>query len=383
MSAASAAQAKVPANLQANVQANVQAATASRPCGVQVGTQVGRLERLPKWLNLVPMVAQWLCLSLRHRSITLPSCVNPAITAGGLVGEGKMEYLALMGECARAATANTTSVDITGPGALAKVEAAMARQGLGYPLVVKPDLGWCGFGVRRIDGRDALAHYVAAYPLGERLVLQEWLGAPGEAGLFYLRWPGAASGELIGVLLRHFPRVVGDGVHSVAQLMAADPRACRLGRDPTSEPCCDVRRTPASGEVVRIASVSSTRVGGGYEDGTLHTTPELLRAVEAIARDMGDFHVGRFDVKYESLAALQAGRFRIMEVNGAGSEAVHAWDPRLGLRQAYGIVFAKQRRLFAIGSEMRRRGHQPVGWRALLRHWLAQRALIRRYPPSN
>lgn len=348
-----------------------------------VGVHVGRLERLPKWLNLVPMVAQWVGLSVIHRSITLPSCANPALTAGGLVGEGKMEYLALMGACARAATASTTSVDIAGPGALAEVEAAMARQGLGYPVVVKPDLGWCGFGVRRLDGRDALARYVAAYPAGERLVLQEWLGAAGEAGLFYLRRPGAPSGELAGMLLRHAPCVVGDGVHSVAQLMAADRRANRLGRDRASEPCCDVRHIPARGESVRIATVCSTRVGGVYEDGTPHITPALQRAVDAIARDMGDFHAGRFDVKYDDLAALQAGRFRIMEVNGAGSEAAHAWDPRLGLLQAYGIVFAKQRRLFAIGSEMRCRGHHPVGWVALLRHWLRQRALIRRYPPSN
>jgi hypothetical protein len=348
-----------------------------------VGSQLGRLERLPKWLNLVPMVLQWAWLSVLYRSITLPSCANPAITAGGLVGEGKMEYLAIMGERALAATARTTSLVITGPGSMGAVDAAMEQLGLGYPLMVKPDLGWCGFGVRRIDGREALARYVAEYPAGERLVLQEWLGTAGEAGLFYLRRPGAPSGELIGVLLRHFPRVVGDGVHTVGQLKDADRRACRLGRDRSSEPCCDMRQIPAPGEVVRIASVSSTRVGGGYEDGTPHITPELERAVDAIAHDMTDFHAGRFDVKYDRLSDLRAGHFRIIEVNGAGSEAVHAWDPSFSLRHAYSIVFAKQRRLFGIGNAMRRRGHRPVGWLALLRHWLHQRALIRRYPPSN
>jgi len=351
--------------------------------GLPVQSLVGRLERLPKWLNLLPMVMQWAWLALLHRSITLPSCANPALTAGGLVGEGKMEYFALMGSHARAATASTVSVDIAGSGSWSEVEAAMARLGLGYPLVVKPDLGWCGFGVRRIDGREALVSYLAAYPVGERLVVQEWLGDPGEAGLFYLRQPGEPSGELIGVLLRHFPRVVGDGAHTVAQLMAADRRARRLGQDGASESCCDVSRVPICGEVVRIASVSSTRVGGGYEDGSQHITPELVSALDAIARDMTDFHAGRFDVKYIDIADLRAGRFRIIEVNGAGSEAVHAWDPRFGLRQAYSIVFAKQRRLFAIGSEMRHRGHRPVGWLTLLRLWLHQRALIRRYPPSN
>ncbi|MEO7105498.1 MAG: hypothetical protein ABIZ09_03920, partial [Rhodoferax sp.] len=88
--------------------------------------------------------------------------------------------------------------------------------------------------------------------------------------------------------------------------------------------------------------------------------------------------------KYSHIDALRRGSgFRIIEVNGAGSEAVHAWDPDLTLRQAYAIVFAKQRRLFAIGDAMRRLGHKPVGWRALLKHHLKQQALIDRYPPSN
>ena len=60
-------------------------------------SRIGRLERLPKWLNLFPIVTQWAWLSLKYRSITLPSCCNPAITTGGMVGEGKVEYLDIMG----------------------------------------------------------------------------------------------------------------------------------------------------------------------------------------------------------------------------------------------------------------------------------------------
>jgi hypothetical protein len=56
----------------------------------------GALERLPKWLICVPLALQWLWLGLRHRSLTLPTAANPRITAGGLVGEGKLEYFAGM-----------------------------------------------------------------------------------------------------------------------------------------------------------------------------------------------------------------------------------------------------------------------------------------------
>ncbi|MDB5870981.1 MAG: hypothetical protein JWQ07_423 [Ramlibacter sp.] len=345
---------------------------------------VGRLERLPKWLNLVPMVAQWAWLSLRYRSITLPSCANPAIVTGGMVGEGKLEYFDVMGPAAASFVAATTSVIARGAASLPEAEAAMALAGLAYPVVVKPDLGWCGFGVRRIDGRAELCAYLDAYPAGERIVIQEWLDDAGEAGIFYMRHPAHDSGQVIGILLRHYPRVVGDGRQTIAQLIAADPRASRLGRDGASEPCCDPGHVPAAGHTVRIATVGSTRVGGMYEDGSTSITPELTAAIDAIAKDMKDFYVGRFDVKYSNIAALAAGTgFKIMEVNGAGSEAVHAWDPSLTLRQAYAIVFAKQRRLFAIGDEMRRRGHAPVGWLALARHHLRQQALIKRYPRSN
>lgn len=346
--------------------------------------KAGRLEQLPKWLNLIPMVTQWLWLAMRYRSITLPSSCNPAILTGGMVGEGKMDYFDTMGNLALAYVTPTVCVTCDGEKSLDPVEAAMAGAAINYPVVVKPNLGWCGYGVRKIAGRGEMLDYLKAYPLGEQFVIQDWLADAGEAGIFYMRHPDGPCGRVIGMLLREFPRVVGDGVHTVAELMAADPRASRLGRDGASEPCCDVAAVPLDGQVVRLATVASTRVGGLYRDGSALVTPELTTVMDTIAKDMTNFHVGRFDVKYSHIDALRGGKgFRIIEVNGAGSEAVHAWDPDLTLRQAYAIVFEKQRRLFAIGDAMRRLGHKPVGWRALQQHHFKQQALIARYPPSN
>jgi hypothetical protein len=63
------------------------------------------LEKLPKWLICIPLAVQWCWLGLRHGGLTLPSAANPNITAGGLVGEGKIEYFEQMGPLGRAATA--------------------------------------------------------------------------------------------------------------------------------------------------------------------------------------------------------------------------------------------------------------------------------------
>jgi hypothetical protein len=250
-------------------------------------------------------------------------------------------------------------------------------------VVAKPDLGWCGFGVRKLDDAGQLDAYLRDYPAGEALMIQRYLDEPGEAGIFYLREPDQPRGYLLGILLRHYPRVTGDGQRSMAQLIAADVRLQRTVNDPLH--CCkyDAAAIPAAGASVRLSLIGSTRVGGRYEDGSALATARLLARIEAIARDMPQFHVGRFDVRYRSLGELRRGRFTIMEVNGAGSEAVHAWDPKNSLRQVYRIVFAKQRLLFAIGAAMRARGHAPIGALALLRLHRRQQRLIRRYPASN
>jgi len=344
---------------------------------------VGRFEQLPKWLNLIPMVLQWLWLGIRYRSISLPSSANPRITSGGMVGDGKLEYFASMGATARAVTADYIGV-VNQPGLDAhNVVARMVDAGLGFPVVAKPDIGWCGYGVRLLSSIDDLRDYLRRFPPAQTLVLQRYLADPGEAGLFYAREPGAPFGRLIGILLRHYPSVTGNGIDSVETLIANDTRLRRATDNAMHECRYDPQRIPAAGEVVRLSTVASTRVGGCYQDGSEHATPALLARVDAIARDMGVFLVGRFDVRYSSLGSLQRGEFTIMEVNGAGSEAVHAWDPKYSIRDVYRIVFAKQRLLFKISDANRRLGHRPIGWLKLAQLHVRQQRIMRRYPPSN
>ncbi len=349
---------------------------------------VGHFEQLPKWLNLVPMVLQWLWLGLRHGSFTLPSSANPGITSGGLVGEGKMEYFDAMGARARGVTAAHIAITADEDRSSEHLQGRLETAGLTYPLVAKPDIGWCGYGVRLLHQSEDLAEYACRYPIDADFLLQRYLPDPGEAGLFYMRHPDEASGRLIGILLRDYPVVVGNGRDCIATLMAKDARIQRGSADPMHEISYDATRVPRQGEQVRLSTVASTRVGGRYRDGSALSTPALVAALDAIAKDMGDpatrpFLVGRFDVRFRDEASLQRGDFTIMEVNGAGSEAVHAWDPNYRIRDVYRIVFAKQRRLFAIAAAQRRLGHRPIGIAALARLYWRQQSLIARYPASN
>lgn len=342
------------------------------------------LERMPKWLICIPLVVQWFCLALRYRSLSLPTCVNPTITAGGLVGEGKLEYFAGMGPVALAATAPHCAVYTDTKHTGAELRQLVKSAGLDFPLVAKPNLGLCGYGVRLLANRSELLEYLADFPADECVVLQQWLPQEGEAGIFYARQPGAANGRIIGLTLRYFPRVIGDGWHTTAELIAQDARARRVSKSARHRSKLDMDRIPKLGEVLRLATIGSTRVGGLYRDGAECITPQLTSAIDDIARDMQLFHFGRFDVRFDSLADLRAGvGLSIMEVNGAGSEAIQAWDPGTGVLAGFGMIFEKQRILFAIGHTMRDKGFKPIGVAALARLNQRQNKLMAQYPPSN
>ena len=252
------------------------------------------------------------------------------------------------------------------------------------PLIAKPDIGWCGYGVRRIDIDADLAAYVSAFPRSSAFILQTLVEARNEAGLFFVRPPGAPSGNLTAMTFRHAPEVIGDGVSTIASLIEADQRLRQHAKFyAASRGKAALDAIPKPGEHVTLTTIASLRVGARYEDSTRFITPILSETVKAIAASMKDVHVARFDVRFEDLASLQAGSFRIIEVNGAGSEAIQFWDPTLPITKAFAGVFAKQRLLFAMGHQMRAAGHKPCGAIALSKAWLAQQNQIKAYPPAT
>ena len=358
-----------------------QVPSTSRPPNAR---ECSTIERMPKWMICIPLAIQWLWLSLRYLSPTLPSAINPAIMSGGLVGEGKLDYFDGVGPIAQRAIANYCAVSTHRRQTSRSLARKMLTAQLTFPIIAKPNLGLCGYGVQRIDTMDALLAYCNAFPMHETIVLQRYLSESGEAGIFYLRDPDRDVGELIGLALRFWPQVTGDGAHTIDQLIHQSSRARRLVESTAHRGNFDGTRVPARGESVRLATIGSTRVGGLYRNGVHLMSPELTAAIDAIARDMPSFYCGRFDVRFDDLDALRAGHgFTIIEINGAGSEAIEAWDPEIGLITAFRMIFKKQRRLFALGHQMRRRGAKPIGLIALARAYRRQQQLIARYPPSN
>jgi hypothetical protein len=353
------------------------------------GRPLSRFEDAPAWLFYIPVVLYWLYLSLRYRSFALPTLANPRIAYGGLCGESKTEVMALLGPEGRQRLAPCVTITVsdragTGAADAARGAAAMAEAGLSFPIVVKPDIGRRGTGVKLVGSAAQLADYLERFPRGGRVLLQRFVAEEGEAGVFYVRRPGEAAGTIVSLTLKYLPRVIGDGHSTLRQLILADPRAGRLSRLYLPRLARQLDRVLAEGEVFRLVFVGNHCRGAVFRSGQAYVTPALLEAFDRICAEMPGFNYGRFDVRFDRIEDLQRGEgFTILEINGAGSEATHIWDRDARLRDAYATLFLQVRLAFEIGAAHRRAGLKPMRGLELLRVYRAERRMLDSYPADG
>jgi len=170
-------------------------------------------------------------LSLLYRSPTLPLLANPRLPVSGMMGVGKSEWMAHAEGPAERAILSWIGYRLDGreprEQAVDLVDRAAAR-GIGLPFVCKPDIGCRGSGVKLIESPGDLESCLSAYPVGAALIVQVLSRYEPEAGIFYVRMPGAPAGRIVSLALKYSPYVVGDGRSTLAELIAGDPRAGRL-----------------------------------------------------------------------------------------------------------------------------------------------------------
>lgn len=351
------------------------------------GRQLSRYEFWPMWAFYAPAFAYVPWLALRHRGLTLPALANPGLPGGGLYGESKSAILEKVTQAAPARVAPFIAHDRPAEPTdlLAEVEGVQARlaaAGLSFPLVAKPDLGCRGAGVRPVRDAGELAAYLRAFPAGARLVLQRMVPAEGEAGVFYVRPPGESRGKVVSLTLKYFPRVTGDGVSTLRQLILGDPRAGLVPHLYLARHADRLDQVVPAGERVRLAFSGSHSKGAIFRDGTGHVTPALEAAMDAIADGIPGFHFGRFDVRFDDFQAFRRGEgFTILELNGGGAEMTHVWDRSTPLLSAWKAVLGQYRTLFRFGAAHRAAGHKAPSIRELWAMARRERELTPLYPP--
>ncbi len=338
-----------------------------------------RWEFWPMWAFYPPVVLYILYLGLRHRSLTLFTAANPAIPGGGFVGESKGAILQGLAHAPeQVARWELIPAELPATDRLARAESFLARHRLGYPVVLKPDTGERGSGVRVIRTPEELGAYLAR--AGGDSLIQEYVEGR-EFGVFYYRYPGDTRGRIFSITDKSIPVVTGDGSRTLEMLILADDRAVCMAPLFLARHQARLLEVPAAGERVFLGDLGNHCQGAIFHDGNHLVSEELEAAIELLASGYAGFYFGRFDLRVPDEGDLRAGRnFKVLELNGASSEATHIYDPRHGPRAAWRTLREQWRILFAIGERNRRAGVRPLTLAEFLRAYAFHRRQVSAHP---
>lgn len=203
-----------------------------------------------------------------------------------------------------------------------------------YPLIAKPDIGLRGSGVKKIETVGELKIY--AENANFDFVVQDLIPFENEVGIFYVRYPHESKGRITGIVSKEFLIIKGDGTSTTEQLLRENPRYELQLKVLKREYGKKLLEILPRGEKLNLVPYGNHARGAKFIDESRWINPKLTDAINEMCLQIPGFYFGRMDVMYRTLSELEQGKnFSIVELNGAGSEPTHIYDPKHSLLFAW------------------------------------------------
>ncbi len=277
-------------------------------------------EYWPSALFYIPNIPYALYLALKARHLAFFSAANPTIFSSGNGLESKFETLQLIPKKYIPKTIlhqKETAIEQT----LIKIK----KERLAYPIIAKPDIGFRGLLVTKIDTEKELIEYLEQYSVA--ILIQEYIDAPYECGIFYHRKHGQQQGHISSITLKRFLSVTGNGTDTLLTLLQANQRARRYLPMLKKNTTLALHKIHKQGEEVRVSVIGNHSKGTQFIAGNELISSKLTAVLDTLSHQIKGWHYGRIDLKYSNFEALENGEgFTILEINGIISEPTHIYD---------------------------------------------------------
>lgn len=290
----------------------------------------------------VPLLPYAFYLALKSRSFGFFSAVNPGIDGSGNGLESKFKTIQLLPLEYR-----PNSIYIKKDASFEIILSKLASEKIKYPLIIKPDIGFRGLLVEKINTENELSIYLKKYN-SINLIIQEFIEFKNECGIFYHRIPDEKKGKITSVTLKKFLSVTGDGKSSLLELIKNNKRA-KIFLELITELNKDKLATiPEKNEEIILNSIGNHSKGTQFINGNHLIDTDLTNLLDTISNKINGWFYGRIDVKYHNFEELLQGKnLKIIELNGIISEPTHIYDPSKGsyfkalksLKEHWGIVY--------------------------------------------
>lgn len=289
-------------------------------------------EYWPMWLVYFPVSFYYIYLSLKARSFFFFSASNPSIETGGMFFESKWSIFKLIPKKYYPPTVLVSKEDN-----VIAVLAKMKTAGIEFPAIAKPDRGERGWCVRKIGSANELVCYKSAMKVD--FLIQAYVNYPLEFSIFYFRNPNNEKGELTSVTLKKLLTVTGDGHSSIDALIKRNNRSLLQYHKLKQNRQIDFHRILALGEQEVLVPYGNHVLGATFLNYNQIIDEALVNTFDHISKQINGFYFGRYDLKCTSVQDLKLGKnIAILELNGAGAEPSHIYDPHFSFFKAQRVI---------------------------------------------
>ncbi len=319
-----------------------------------------------------PIYFVWLYYSIKSRAVFFGTAANPLMENGGFLMESKKKIYDVL----PSGTYPETLLFHSGI-SVEEVKHEMLVANINYPIIAKPDIGMKGLATQKIEDDLALTSYISKIKVD--FLIQKYINYPNEVGIFYIRYPGSNKGIISGIVAKEFLIVCGDGIHTIENLISSNPRY--LFQLPSLIKIYGIllQKILAKGELLNLMPYGNHARGSKFIDATNRVNDKLQKTINELCLKVPELYFGRLDIKFESFEDLENGvNFSIIELNGAGSEPTHIYDPTHSVFFAWKEISRHLKMLYEISSLNREKGATCMSTADGIKMLLANKAQVQK-----
>ena len=323
-----------------------------------------KLHKLFHWeywsMNAIyyPIFPVWFYYAFKAKSFFFFNAANPSIKNGGMAMESKKEIYDLIPQKYIPKTIlldkNTRSIN--------EVLPKMHSVGITFPLIAKPDIGMKSFGVELIKNINQLQTYLNKST--HNFLIQEFIEFPNEIGIFYVKHPNEKKGKITGIVSKEFLTVTGNGSETIEELIKKDPRSFFQLTELQNRYGNKLNDILVKGKKFVLVPYGSHTRGAKFVDISDKICKKLEATINDLCSEIPDFYYGRLDIFHTTIEELSEGKnFKIIEINGAGSEPTHIYDPNHSLFFAWKEIIKHWKYLYQISRVNNKNGHKYLSYK--------------------
>ena len=250
-------------------------------------------EYWPFGIVYFPIFFLWGYFSIKAKTIFFFNSANPKMKNGGFMNESKIEIYDLIPPQYYPKTSiirvKTTIDDVL---------KEFNESNFNFPLILKPDMGLRGNGVKKVTNLEELKDYHAKADFD--FLIQDLIPYENEVGIFYVKLPKETKGKITGIVSKEYLIIEGDGTSTIEQLIKQTPRFEFQLKVLKKEYKDKLLKVLLKGEKVNLVPYGNHARGAKFIDSSHLISEKLNEVIDTISKDISEFYFGRFDIMFNS-----------------------------------------------------------------------------------